>query len=166
MLREKKPCSVCAADQTAQLRDCPGCKVTLCRYCAPDHVCGEDGRSELVQLLEKHVTDCEGVAGLTLAEIGEIDGAIIVAYLPSRRAISKRGLRVVVEQELQRAKHIEAATKNIAEALCKAPLSARGAICVSSSDGLYSLYATKKADTPEVMAQFRTLLDVRRLSNF
>jgi hypothetical protein len=162
MLREKKPCSVCSADQTAQIRDCPGCKVTLCRYCAPDHACGEDGRPELVQLLEKHVTDCEEASGLIMAE----SCGVFVAYLPSRRTISWDGLQVIVGREQQRAKQFEAVTKNISEALCKAPLSARGAICVSSSGGLYSFFATKKADTPEVLAQFRTLLELRRLASF
>lgn len=163
MLREKRPCAVCGDDESRDLRDCDGCKESLCRYCASDHVCGEDGRSELVQLLEEHITDKRGAGGLVMFRVG---GGITVAYIPNGRTISEAGAEALVYREVQRAKEFGNEAKNIAESLCRAPLGARGAICIAVSNGFSSLFAAKKADDTRITEQFRLLLEAERLANF
>jgi hypothetical protein len=162
MLHEKKPCITCGNDTTRDLRTCTGCREPLCRHCIREHVCGEDGRPELVQLLDAEVTDCEDASALMMVEIF----GVLVAYIPRRRTISRRGLEALIAREQQRAKPIPVLAKNISEALCSAPLSARGAICFAASEGFYSMFAAKKADTPEVIAQFRAMMEARRLVSF
>lgn len=162
MLREKRPCSACASDETRQLRDCGACKKSLCTYCASEHVCGEDGRPELVKLLDDYVTDCDGASALTMLRVG----GVILAYMPANRTISSAGARVLVRHEVQGAKRAEASSKNIAESLCRAPLGARGAICIVVNGDFRSYFAAKKADDSRITEQFRVLLEVERLANF
>ncbi len=157
MLREKKPCGACGEGRTKLLRTCHDCDARVCVSCMSDHVCGEDGRPELVQLLDKHIESVEGAHALTLLELG----SLIVAYLPSKRAISARGLTLLVSSERMKKARPEAMAKNIADSLCRAPLSARGAVCIAAADGVSSIYAAKKADSPEVLAQLKLLLSVR-----
>lgn len=162
MLHEKKPCAVCANDTTRDLRTCTGCRESLCCHCIREHVCGEDGRPELVQLLGDHVTECTAASGLTMTEIY----GVLVAYMPRRKTISRDGLVTLITREQQRARPIEELTRSISEALCATPLAAHGAICFTVRDEIYSLFAAKKADTPEVLAQFRAMMEARRLVSF